>query len=86
VKQGGEMYYVYLIRSSSAPRQRYVGFTEDLKQRIADHNAGRNPSTSPYRPWGLITYLAFSDEELALSFERYLKGGSGHAFANHRLW
>jgi hypothetical protein len=34
----------------------------------------------------LITYLAFSDKELALSFERYLKGGSGHAFANHRLW
>jgi hypothetical protein len=34
----------------------------------------------------LVTYLAFSDKQPALSFERYPKGGSGHAFANRRLW
>jgi hypothetical protein len=44
-KQGCKMYYVYLVRSASVPQQRYVGFTENLKQRIADHNAGQNPST-----------------------------------------
>jgi predicted GIY-YIG superfamily endonuclease len=80
------MYYVYLVRSIPSPRQRYVGFTEDLRQRIADHNTAQNPSTAPFRPWRLVTYLAFSDKQPALSFERYLKGGSGHAFANRRLW
>jgi predicted GIY-YIG superfamily endonuclease len=85
-KQGCKIYYVYLVRSASVPQQRYVGFTENLKQRIADHNAGQNPSTAPYRPWRLVTYLAFSDKQQAFSCERYLKSGSGHAFANRRLW
>jgi putative endonuclease len=39
-----------------------------------------------YAPWRLVTYVAFSDEQKAESFERYLKSGSGHAFARKRLW
>jgi hypothetical protein len=35
-----EMFYVYLIRSETFPEQRYIGFTTDLKRRIATHNAG----------------------------------------------
>jgi hypothetical protein len=31
-------------------------------------------------------YLAFSTKTQALSFERYLKSGSGHAFSRKRLW
>ena len=38
-------------------------------------------STSKYGPWRLRTYIAFSDEKSALAFERYLKSGSGRAFA-----
>ena len=33
-----------------------------------------------------MTYVAFSDETKARTFERYLKSGSGHAFARKRLW
>jgi len=33
-----------------------------------------------------VTYLAFSEKSKALAFEQYLKSGSGHAFANKRLW
>jgi len=58
----------YLITSAAATGQhRYIGYTDDLRQRVADHNAGKNIST-------------------ALAFEQYLKSGSGHAFANKRLW
>jgi hypothetical protein len=39
-----------------------------------------------YTPWRVVTYLAFSDENKAAAFERYLKSGSGHAFARKRLW
>jgi len=80
------MHYVYLIESTSAARQRYIGCTDDLRQRIAVHNSGKNISTSGSRPWRLRTYLAFSDKLQALAFERYLKSGSGHAFANKRFW
>jgi putative endonuclease len=80
------MRYVYLLQSEMAGSQRYVGMTSDLKQRIAHHNAGKSPHTSKYLPWKLVTYVAFSDERKAEVFERYLKSGSGHAFANKRLW
>jgi predicted GIY-YIG superfamily endonuclease len=80
------MRYVYLLQSESSADQRYVGLTSDLKQRLADHNAGKSPHTSKYLPWRLVTYIAFSDEQKAGNFERYLKSGSGHAFARKRLW
>ena len=48
--------------------------------------AGKSPHTSKFLPWRLVTYVAFSDQSKAASFERYLKSGSGHAFANKRPW
>ena len=80
------MHYVYLIASTSSPARRYVGLTTNLKQRLADHNAGKSPHTSKFKPWRLVTCVAFSDGTKAQSFERYLKSGSGHAFANRHLW
>jgi putative endonuclease len=77
--------YVYLLESESFAGQRYVGMTSDLKKRLAEHNAGKSPHTSKYTPWKLVTYVAFSDHRKAESFERYLKSGSGQAFANKRL-
>lgn len=80
------MHYVYLLESLAMPGQRYVGMTADLKSRLADHNAGRSPHTSKFRPWRLVTYIAFSSRGRAAAFELYLKSGSGHAFAKKRLW
>ena len=80
------MKYVYLIRSLSVPDQRYVGATSDLEERLRTHNGGGPPHTSKYMPWELVTYVCFTDDQRALEFERYLKSGSGQAFANKRLW
>ena len=80
------MYYVYLIESLSAQGERYVGMTTDLKQRLQEHNQGKSSHTTKFSPWKLITYVAFSDRAKAEAFERYLKSGSGHAFARKRLW
>lgn len=80
------MFYVYLLESLLMPGQRYVGFTTDLKQRFYDHNDGKSPHTAKFKPWRLVTYIAFADRANAESFERYLKSGSGHAFAKKRLW
>lgn len=79
------MYYVYLIESLSNHR-RYVGLTGDLKKRIREHNSGGSIHTSSFRPWKLTTYIAFDNQTKAEAFERYLKSGSGHAFAKRHLW
>jgi putative endonuclease len=80
------MHYVYLLQSGAFADHRYVGVTSDLKRRLADHNAEKSPYTSKYIPWKLVTYVAFSDKQKAATLERYLKSGSGHAFARKRLW
>lgn len=80
------MKYVYLLQSLSFPEQRYVGLTSDLEKRLATHNAGQSSHTAKFRPWKLVGYLAFADESKAAAFEKYLKTGSGRAFAEKRLW
>ena len=80
------MYYVYLLESISHPNQRYVGFTANLKSRVGSHNKAASGHTSKYKPWRLIAYFAFADEQRARQFEHYLKTGSGHAFAKKRFW
>ncbi len=80
------MHYVYLLESLSSSGRRYIGFSDDLRQRIDDHNSGKNPSTARYRPWRLTAYFAFANRQRTLTFERYLKSGSGHAFAKRHLW
>ncbi len=80
------MFYVYLIRLILFPDQVYVGITEDLKKRIETHNSGGSIHTAKYKPWELIVYIGFKNEANARLFEKYLKSGSGRAFAKKRLW
>jgi hypothetical protein len=53
------------------------------RARVADHNAGRCPHTARSRPWQLHVVIEFPDEQRAVRFERYLKSGSGRAFAKN---
>jgi putative endonuclease len=57
-----------------------------LKKRLAEHNAGKSPHTSKFMPWELVVAVYFKDRAKADVFERYLKQGSGHAFANRHFW
>ncbi len=75
------MFYIYILRSKSYPQKTYTGYTINLKQRLADHNCGESVHTAKYGPWRLETYFAFEDESVAIKFEKYLKSGSGRAFA-----
>jgi len=80
------MKYVYLIKSESHANTPYVGVTSNLNQRLATHNGGGSVHTAKFKPWKLLTYVAFSEDSKALAFEAYLKTGSGRAFAKKRLW
>ena len=78
------MYYVYIIQSKK-DKSYYTGLTENLKRRLTEHNQGSVRFTLSKRPYMLVWYSAFLSKEKALEFEKYLKVGSGFAFARKRL-
>ena len=77
--------FVYIIESRAVPTRYYTGVTADVDARLAAHNAGHCPHTADGRPWRIDVVIAFSDERRAFAFERYLKSGSGFAFAQRHL-
>ena len=79
------MNFVYILQSVGHSDQFYTGMCKNVEARLAAHNAGRSPHTSKFRPWRLVSYYWFEHEKTASAFERYLKSGSGRAFANKHL-
>ena len=79
------MQFVYILASLKDPTKMYIGRTGNLNTRLKQHNQGTGNYSKAHVPWRIETYVAFSDEKLAESFERYLKRGSGHAFLKKRL-
>jgi putative endonuclease len=77
--------FVYVLRSQRHPHRYYTGVTSDMTARLANHNQGLCTHTSTGRPWNVDVLIEFSDEQRALLFERYLKSGSGCAFAKRHL-
>ncbi|MFN2447903.1 MAG: GIY-YIG nuclease family protein [Vicinamibacterales bacterium] len=63
----------------------YVGLTSDVQARLVAHNSGHCRHTAARRPWQLHVVLAFDNEDRAIGFERYLKSGSGRAFAKRHF-
>ena len=78
-------YYVYILIDTETEMHHYVGFTQDLSERLAKHNTGEVPHTSKFKPWRIQTAIAFDSKEKAFAFEDYLKTGSGHAFAKRHF-
>ena len=77
--------FVYVLRNNEAPPRHYTGVTSDIAKRLAEHNAGNCTHTAKYRPWSIDVVIEFADERRAVAFERYLKSGSGVAFAKRHL-
>ena len=77
--------HVYILRSVEHPAKYYVGLTYDLSRRLAEHNSGSQVYSRRYAPWELVTWVTFSDPQLASDFEKYLKTPSGKAFLRKRL-
>lgn len=78
-------YYVYILQSENDSEKFYTGFTDDLESRLRAHNQGKCVHTSKFVPWRVKTAIAFTNNEKALAFEKYLKSASGRASAKKRL-
>lgn len=77
--------FVYVLRSESDPDRHYVGLTANIDERLEWHNHGPSGQTVMHRPWRVIVTIEFADERTAVRFEKYLKSGSGRAFAKRHL-
>jgi len=77
--------FVYVLKNGGRHPRFYVGLTSEVNARLDDHNAGRCSHTAKHRPWQIHVVIEFPDEERAGRFERYLKSGSGRAFAKRHF-
>ena len=77
-------YIVYVLRSA-VNGSLYKGLTNDLDRRLKEHNAGKNKSTKPYRPWKIVYKEIFEIKEEARERELYLKSGVGREYLIKKL-
>jgi len=77
------MYYVYILESIK-DKKLYIGFTANLKRRIAEHNTGKVISTNNRRPFELLYYEACRNQDDAIKREKYLKTTYGHRYIENR--
>jgi predicted GIY-YIG superfamily endonuclease len=76
---------VYVIRSDANPSRHYVGITNSVRDRLDWHNHGPSGHTVEHRPWSVVVSIEFPTEAAAVRFEKYLKSGSGRAFAKRHF-
>ena len=76
--------YVYVLESLKTEGL-YIGHTANLNKRIQEHNKGMTFSTKPYRPWHLIFYKAYLNQDDVKRRERYLKTSQGSRLLKRML-
>jgi predicted GIY-YIG superfamily endonuclease len=79
------MHYIYILQSIPCINQSYIGWTDNIKERLKSHNSGSNKHTSKFKPWKLVWFCGFADQDKAIAFEKYLKSASGIAFRRKRF-
>lgn len=78
------MYYTYVLLSKK-DNKFYVGYTDDLNNRLMQHNSGKVKSTAFRLPILLIYYEVCLNKFDAIKRERYLKTGMGKRYIKNRL-
>ena len=77
------MYYVYVLLDEIG--RSYIGYSADVKKRLAAHNEGEVTSTRGHK-WALIYYEAYRAEEDARAREKQLKNsGQGRRWLKERI-
>ena len=66
-------YYVYMLKSIAKKPVTYVGYTNDLKNRITLHNKGKGAKFTRGRKWKLIYKEKYASKNKAISREYYIK-------------
>ena len=68
------MYFVYLLISKNNKGiKSYVGYTNNLKQRVNKHNSNKGAKSTKGRKWRLAYKRKFKDKSKAMKFEYFVK-------------
>jgi putative endonuclease len=68
------MYFVYLIVSKNKKRTiSYVGYTNNIKKRLKDHNNSKGAKFTKGRKWKLIYSINYDNKKMAMKEEYKLK-------------
>lgn len=78
-----EPHTVYILKCSDDTY--YTGCTNNLDERLKRHNQGQVNYTKTRLPVKVIVSINFPDRYKAYTFEKYLKSGSGRAFAKRHF-
>lgn len=66
------MFYFYVLQSLK-DFDLYFGYSNDLRERLKEHNSGKVSSTKNRKPLALIYYEAYRSEKDARERERQIK-------------
>jgi len=69
--QPSELHYVYMVRCVNDCL--YTGYTKNVEQRIAVHNAGKGRYTRSHRPVELVASWRFTTKRAAMQVEYQMK-------------
>jgi predicted GIY-YIG superfamily endonuclease len=78
-----DFWFVYILLCADGTL--YTGCTSNIEERLHRHQLMQVDYTSKRLPVKLIYFSAFNDKYKAYQFEKYLKPGSGRAFAKKHL-
>lgn len=87
------VYYVYVLENQN-DKSFYIGFTDNLKRRLVEHNSGKGGKTTSRKSaaqrgealrWKLIYFEGYIDKMDAIGREKFLKGGSGRKYLKKQL-
>ncbi|MFZ6015833.1 MAG: GIY-YIG nuclease family protein [Patescibacteria group bacterium] len=67
------MWYFYILQSQKDLNYFYKGSTSDPQRRLEEHNKGLTQSNRNFRPFRLVYFEAYLDEETARLRERSVK-------------
>jgi putative endonuclease len=77
-------WYTYILLSEKDNKV-YSGCTNDLKNRLKEHNCGKVLSTKNRLPFKLIYFENCLNKSDAYAREKYLKSGMGKRYIKNRL-
>ena len=78
------MFFVYVLRRSTTEKL-YIGQTQDLARRLAEHNAGLARYSRGRGPWRLVLKEEHETRAAAMRRERFLKTGQGREWLRGEL-
>ena len=83
-ERGTEVPFVYVLWSDKL-QKRYVGVSDDVSNRMKQHNSGSARFTSAGIPWVLKHQEYYGTRKDALKRERFLKSGVGRSWLDENL-